>query len=127
VTRVQINIGSWKLNEDSAHRIDPEGLTCDECGKTYQRPILAKISSSGHMLQTYQACPHCMTKVHSQAVAPKSGKMKAAILTKEPARLAPGLEGKCDHFFGYLNKRAKGTPVPEHCLTCDKMVECLYG
>jgi hypothetical protein len=35
-------------------------------------------------------------------------------------------EVKCDHFFGFLNKRTKGTPVPEHCLTCDKMVECLY-
>jgi hypothetical protein len=127
VTRVQINIGSWKLNEDSPHRMDQEGLTCDECGKTYQRPILARVSSSGHVVKTYQACPHCMTKVHCAATAPRSEGIKAAILSKESTTMAPGLDGKCVHFFGYLNKRAKGTPVPERCLTCDKMVECLYG
>jgi len=125
--KVQINIGSWKLNEDSPHRMGQEGLTCDECGKTYQRPILARVSSSGHVVKTYQACPHCMTKVHSAAAAPRSEGIKAAILSKESTTMAPGLDGKCVHFFGYLNKRAKGTPVPERCLTCDKMVECLYG
>jgi len=127
VTGVQINIGSWKLNEDSAHSIDQEGLTCDECGKTYQKAILARISSSGRMVQTYQACPHCMTKVHTADVHSGSEKIKAAILPREPAPTAPGAEGNCAHFFGYLNKRAKGTPVPDRCLTCDKMVECLYG
>ena len=123
---MQINVGSWKVNEDHPHEMDPEDPTCGGCGKSYRKPILATVSSSGHV-QTYQACPHCMTKVRGTN-PPKSENIKAAILSKTTStQTAPELEGKCGHFFGYLNKRTKGTPVPEHCLTCEKMVECLYG
>ncbi len=126
MTRVQINIGSWKVNEDHPHGVDPEDPTCGGCGKSYRKPILATVSSSGHV-QTYQACPHCMTKLRA-ANPVRSENIEAAMPSKAPpAQMAPGLEGKCGHFFGYLNKRAKGTPVPERCLTCEKMVECLYG
>ena len=125
VTRVQINIGSWKLNESDPHEPETEDPTCDECGKTYHKPILATVASSGNV-HTYQACPHCMSRVHA-ANPPKTEEIKAAILSKQPAEKELQLEGKCGHFFGYLNKRPKGTPVPERCLTCEKMVDCLYG
>ena len=126
MTRVQINIGSGKISEDHPSEMDQDDPTCDGCGKSFSKPILATVSSSGHV-QTYQACPHCMTKVRS-VIHPKGENIKAAILSKaQSTQTAPGLEGKCGHFFGYLNKRTKGTPVPEHCLTCEQMVECLYG
>jgi len=123
---VEVNVGSWKINEDQPHEMDPEDPTCGGCGKSYRKPILATVSSPGHV-QTYQACPHCMTKVRD-ANPPKNENIKATILSKAPStQTAPGLDGKCGQFFGYLNKRTKGTPVPERCLTCEKMVECLYG
>lgn len=34
-------------------------------------------------------------------------------------------EVKCGHFLGYLKKRPKNTPIPDECLTCSKMIECL--
>jgi hypothetical protein len=48
--------------------------------------------------------------------------------TVEPKKLKPELEGepKCEHFFGYLNKRQKDTPFPDECLMCLRMVECMY-
>jgi hypothetical protein len=105
VTRVEVNLGSWKINEDHPHEMDPEDPTCGGCGKSYRKPILATVSSP-----------------------PKNENIKATILSKAPStQTAPGLDGKCGQFFGYLNKRPKGTPVPERCLTCEKMVECLYG
>jgi hypothetical protein len=30
----------------------------------------------------------------------------------------------CPHYLGYLKKRQKGTPIPEGCLTCTKMIDC---
>jgi hypothetical protein len=38
---------------------------------------------------------------------------------------APEANTKCQHFFGYLNKRPKENPFPEECLTCVRMVDCL--
>jgi hypothetical protein len=123
---VEVNAGSWKINEDHQHEMDPEDPTCGGCGKSYRKPILATVSSSGHV-QTYQACPYCMTKVPG-ANPPKNEKIKATILSETPStQTPPGLDGKCAQFFGYLNKRTKGTPIPERCLTCEKMIECLCG
>jgi hypothetical protein len=31
----------------------------------------------------------------------------------------------CQHFLGYLKKRPKGKSVPDECLTCNKMIECM--
>jgi hypothetical protein len=32
----------------------------------------------------------------------------------------------CLHEVGYLKKRGKNTPIPEECLTCSKMIDCMY-
>lgn len=31
----------------------------------------------------------------------------------------------CRNHFGFLNQRPKGSDVPEECLTCEKMIECM--
>jgi len=35
-----------------------------------------------------------------------------------------GVQG-CPHHFGYLVEHPKNTPIPDECLTCIKMLECL--
>ncbi len=31
----------------------------------------------------------------------------------------------CTHFAGYLKNRPKNTPVPDECLTCNEMINCM--
>jgi len=31
----------------------------------------------------------------------------------------------CPHYFGYLREHPKNTPIPNECLTCVKIMECL--
>ncbi|MDI6905109.1 MAG: hypothetical protein QMD13_06450 [Candidatus Bathyarchaeia archaeon] len=31
----------------------------------------------------------------------------------------------CPHHFGYLANRPKNDPVPQECLTCPKILECM--
>ena len=33
----------------------------------------------------------------------------------------------CPYHFGYLREHPKNTPVPNECLTCTKIMECLSG
>jgi len=35
-----------------------------------------------------------------------------------------GVQG-CPHHFGYLGEHPKHTPIPNECLTCTKIMECL--
>jgi hypothetical protein len=34
-------------------------------------------------------------------------------------------EVKCPHSFGYLSTLPKGSPLPEECFLCPKVVDCL--
>ncbi len=48
---------------------------------------------------------------------------------KEPAAKPLKKEEKgpsgCPHHFGYLANRPKDDPIPEECLTCSKIMECM--
>lgn len=115
---LQRNMNQWKAEEE-----DPANYKCDECGEDFMKPLLTTLSSSGHS-QIYYACPRCLTKVN---VATHQHDEQQEEPETEPRRPEPATdeELKCQHFFGYLKKRPKNMPVPDTCLTCDKMVECL--
>ena len=99
-------------------------FSCDECGEHYQKPILATVSANGNV-QTYYACPHCLAKIDEAKTQKKeeSKKVSAKAYRRPDAKAETGT--KCQHHFGYLKKRPKNTPIPDECLTCDRMIECL--
>jgi hypothetical protein len=33
----------------------------------------------------------------------------------------------CPHRFGYLASRSKNAPIPQECLTCQKILECMHS
>ncbi len=33
----------------------------------------------------------------------------------------------CQHWFGYLNQKAKDEPMMESCVECTKVVECMFN
>ena len=33
----------------------------------------------------------------------------------------------CKNYFGFLSQRPKGTPIPEECLTCERMLDCMVS
>jgi DNA-directed RNA polymerase subunit RPC12/RpoP len=116
-----------KLDEDDCpSKNHAKDFTCDECGRTFQRPILATVSASGQT-QTYYACPRCMAKVQSFSGAAMEKQEKGTVSTVESRKLKTEQEAavKCGHFLGYLNKHQKNMPFPDECLTCEKMVECM--
>jgi len=52
----------------------------------------------------------------------KNEKEKPPVKLAEKAERAPS---KCPHHFGYLADHPKSAPIPEECLTCQKMLECI--
>jgi len=115
------NLNSWKA--DSENHPD---FRCGECGEEFHEPLLAKISSSG-LTQTYYACPRCLTKVPENRAQKNEQNENHAISFKDLNKPSSKLEGTadCEHFFGYLGRRPKDTSIPEDCLTCEKMIECM--
>jgi hypothetical protein len=110
-----------KLNENRSIKGNYIDFKCDECGGTFQKPILATVSCNGRV-QTYYACPRCMVRIRKEHE-------EIPILKKAVKKPLVKLENnvKCKHFLGYLKKRPKDVPIPDECLTCGKMVECLLS
>ncbi|MBS7615794.1 hypothetical protein KEJ45_01165 [Candidatus Bathyarchaeota archaeon] len=101
-----------------------DSLTCDECGETFAKPVLATVSSGGSS-KTYYACPRCLSKVGDVKTAKSEEKEEASVAITRRINENVSEKVKCEHFLGYLRKRPKNTPIPDECLTCDRMIECL--
>ncbi|MGC8998117.1 MAG: hypothetical protein ACP5JW_01750 [Candidatus Bathyarchaeia archaeon] len=104
-----------------------DGLICDGCGENFEKPILATIVSGGYS-RTYYACPRCLTKVRDVKTTKHEKGMEEekvpTVVVRKSGKSTSG-DVKCEHFFGYLKKRPKNTPIPDECLTCNRMIECL--
>jgi DNA-directed RNA polymerase subunit RPC12/RpoP len=124
VKRMQ-NEADRPIFNDGGQAEESRGFMCEECGKAYEKPILANVVSAGQT-QEYYACPRCMTKVPEtpkavQEPQPPTETLKAKKTTTPEKEAVAG----CAHYFGYLRKREKDKPFPDECLSCSKMVECL--
>jgi len=112
---------------DGSNTDNPLGFTCDGCGRTFQKPIMASIVSDEQM-QEYLACPRCMTKVRPRETRRTvEEKPESPTLIGQTRKTTPEKESLtgCTHFFGYLKKRERDKPFPDECLTCSKMIDCL--
>jgi hypothetical protein len=117
---------SRRDEEDCSLRKHNDDCTCDECGEMFQKPLLATVMSNDSS-QKYYACPRCLTKVSDVKIQEKE-ENKEASPSRDLGKVGTMHEenAKCQHFLGYLKKRPKDASIPDQCLTCTKMVECLY-
>lgn len=104
---------------------------CEACGRGFENPIrLTNLSATP--MQTYNACPFCFSRLDENVVTEELDNLKMSTLKDSNTALGKNQKNikspeptKCPHYFGYLKKRPKNTPVPEACLTCEKMIQCV--
>ena len=111
-----------------------EGGSCDSCGRSIGTPI--KLTNlSGVTSQTYDACPFCFTRLEAVSTLNDLSAVEKRTTSDDPTPAKepkePQIEeegtapGGCPHQFGYLKKRPKNASIPESCLTCQRMIQCL--
>ena len=117
---------------------DNRMYTCpySDCGREFVNPILVT-NNSMTPPETYLACPYCLSRIDVnekpkieekiEEETPQINKLKEIkeTIEKNLGKKKPAGEGKCPYHFGYLKEKAKSAPIPEECLTCPKMIECL--
>jgi len=104
---------------------------CGACGEEFDHPLLAMVFTDS-LVEEYYACPKCLSKVAS--IREKNVKVELDDAdegeAEEPATFkfesSVGEAAGCAHYVGYLKNRPKNTPIPEECLTCSKMIDCMY-
>jgi len=128
------NLNSLKFDSETQTLIEThENSKCDTCGEEFEQPLYTVISS-GYITEEYYACPRCLSKVggverrktveaeeaEDDEETGQSGETEVEIKMEKMEETVA-----CPHYLGYLKKRQKNTPIPEGCLTCGKMIDCM--
>jgi transcription initiation factor IIE alpha subunit len=111
-------------DERQESQTEERTFTCSECGESFAKPLLANVSSQG-VVQTYYACPRCLTEVHENDKAETNGAEPSAAGEKLKEEQQKPENQDCQHFLGYLRKRPREAAIPEACLTCRRIIECM--
>jgi len=86
-----------------------------KCHKKIEEPILLN-NLSKTPAEQYYACPHCFIKLDVISAQPQK--------EKEEKKEEKG-PSKCAGYLGYLAILPKNKPIPQECLTCPKILDCV--
>jgi hypothetical protein len=115
-----------------------QSRTCPNpmCGKVFTSPLKTENLGSKNT-EAYYACPYCLTEITIEQDLSDVGEKKElevkeirskkpAVhpMEKEPTQPLPTVQG-CAHDFGYLSKRSSKEKIPEECMTCERIVQCM--
>jgi DNA-directed RNA polymerase subunit RPC12/RpoP len=136
----RVDVGSTFPNL-SDEVLEADGYTCpsDRCGKAFSEPLKLTNLSQRPQEETYYACPFCFSKVDVPEIlmepersdmtpniepvisaSPSKQRRNEKISDEEKATVS-----ECPHQFGYLKSRSKGAEIPDQCLTCAKILQCM--
>jgi hypothetical protein len=105
-------------------------FTCSNlaCKRDFANPLSVQNLRSENRAQ-YLGCPYCLTEIKDNSEIGKERRELVAHRKKaEPIeiKLIQGSSSqKCPHHFGYLNQRPRAERIPEECMICEKLVECM--
>ena len=110
-------------------------FTCPNpaCRKGFTNP-LKTVNVRQDPTELYNACPYCLTKI-DQAYLDAESKLKKDKLEESPdAENDYGDKEQvketdkpvpCHYHLGYLSERAQKEQIPDDCLVCKDILECM--
>jgi len=105
------------------------------CGFVFSKPVKVKNMSSQDS-KCYDACPRCLTAIIKEKSVPavdtkpnetvQDNKLHETISSSQEERRAEQSTAvQCAHHLGYLSERAKNEKIPEDCMVCENIVNCM--
>ena len=104
--------------------VDQEEVMDEEATPTIKsvNSVLEKVKDSG---------PRFLKKVKALIPSSNGSQKEKRQKTEEPQAEPAGKKESgssgCPQSFGYLANRPKDTPIPQECLVCPKMVDCMLS
>jgi DNA-directed RNA polymerase subunit RPC12/RpoP len=108
---------------------DKEGkemYTCPNpsCGKVFETPL--RTLNLQDPAEPYAACPYCLTKITEfQVEINKSETRDESRLSKEKSSKTKEKPSTCQYHLGYLSEREDKQQIPDECIVCKDLLECM--
>jgi hypothetical protein len=114
-----------------------QSYTCPNpsCGRVFTNPIKAENLRSKNA-EVYNACPFCLTEItvedsttteekENREIKKTKSEQASVYSEKKTIAESPPKAQKCMHQFGYLSKRSTKEKIPEECMMCENIVQCM--
>ena len=89
-----------------------------KCKREISEPIIVNDFSNKSM-RTFSGCPNCLFEVDVATFQIQKGKQKTTVEHEETNSL------RCTHNIGYLTSRLQQNQIPQECLVCTNLLECM--
>jgi len=104
-------------------------FTCPNpaCRKTFMTS-LKTLNLQQDSAQTYAACPFCLTKITEVQIEDSNKPEKTQVETIHSKEKPNGSKEKpsaCQYHLGYLSEREKTQQIPDKCIICQDIVDCM--
>ena len=109
-------------------------FTCQNpsCKRTFRAP-LKTLNLQENPTEPYYACPFCLTKIEEVTVstqdrlADKTEQISQATEAMEKPKTPKNNEKPlvCKYYLGYLSERGQKDKIPDDCLLCKNIVDCM--
>jgi hypothetical protein len=101
-----------------------------------KKPLLhpLKLNLQENPSETYPSCPYCLTKFKTTEDPPRTDEktQEASFQVEQPKIVKKETKNKknekssvCSHHSGYLSERSSKEQIPDDCLVCKEIVECM--
>ncbi len=106
-------------------------LTCpnNACRKVFSKP-LKTLNRQQTSKEPFYACPYCLTEITLTEVesdnAPEETTAEIAIPAEKPSQNQEQLS-YCKHYFGYMSEKEHKKQMPEECMLCLKIIDCMVS
>lgn len=137
--RVDMDRSFYNMSDEVISESDEYTCPSDRCGRVFSEPLRLTDLSNRPREETYYACPFCFSRVDVNEILrnPESPDMKphiGPVLSASPSKERRNEKindekkmtvSECPHQFGYLKNRSKGAEIPDKCLTCANILQCM--
>jgi len=101
-------------------------LTCPNpsCGRVFATPIKTlNLKDPG---RPYPACPYCFTRISDPHIeSRKSQSQDEKCSAKERTSKDKDKPQNCRNHFGYLSERENKQQIPDECIVCTVIIDCM--
>ncbi len=110
-------------------------LTCSNksCGKVFDKPLIA-VNLQKDSNAPYSACPYCLTEIPTLATEIESKNSPETSIEISQPEKKPALnkeetsaESTCKHHLGYLKEKEQKQNIPDECILCAKVIDCMLS
>ncbi len=94
------------------------------CGKVFTRPLKA-VNVLQDSVVEYNACPYCLTKMSESLFNDDSKPEEPSETAVKEKSDGTFNNSNCHHHLGYLSERSQSDQIPEECIVCKSILECM--